>query len=242
MLGRGYRDCGGGDGEESVYAIAITVVRPSSIERKKAHIIHRTTTKQRPIFRMRIHFDLSTQVEGPNKHSNTSIRFENSVCQISVIVQYPCPSPPFPFDIALYIAAMNATIAPTTPPIPATAMGAAAAMLTCEGLAEVDNVMLLLALALELLELDIEDVVGAGVTETLMLVELAVTVLVDIGVVDTTTEVDVAVEDEVVIAEALAREAEKAEQRPIPTEAATSRSLAAQAERRHGVTSDWMAE
>jgi hypothetical protein len=77
------------------------------------------------------------------------------------------------------------------------------------------------------------------------LVVTAVTLVVDAGIEDVVVTADF--EDApvlavVVAADAEAREAEKEEQRPNPTDAATWRSDWLQAERRQGVMALWMAE
>ena len=110
--------------------------------------------------------------------------------------QYLLPSSSIP----LYKAATNPATIPTNPPIPATIIGAPA-VLTCDGLE---------VLADDAALLDFELVVtGADVVAGTLVVD-AVTVLVDVGleVEDTTVEVEVTVDDKVVVAEALARDAE----------------------------------
>lgn len=72
------------------------------------------------------------------------------------------------------------------------------------------------------------------------LVVIAVTLVVDTGIEDVvvTTAVEDALVEVVVVADAEAREAENAEQRPNPTDAATASSDWLQADRRQGATAD----
>ena len=86
----------------------------------------------------------------------------------------------------------------------------------------------LLVVAGTLVVTAVTEVVEAGAED-----EEVVTVAVDDGTLET---------DVVVVAEAEASEAEKAEQRPRPTEAAMARSDWLHAESRQGATADWMAE
>lgn len=138
-----------------------------------------------------------------------------------------------------YSAATNAAPNPSNPPIPAIIAGAAFVE-TGAGPLELD-VDALLAALLELALL-VEGALVVAATE----VVTAVTEVVETGMEDVVVATDVletlAVEEVVVTAEAEAWEAEKAEQRAKPLDAAIARSDWLQAERRQGATAAWMEE
>jgi len=130
-----------------------------------------------------------------------------------------------------YNAATNAAPNPSNPPTPAITIGAAFELTGAGALLEL----------LELLELVCEVLLDGALVVAATLVVTAVTLVVETGIED----VVVTVFDEsaeVVVAEAEAREEEKAEQRPNPTEAATASSVWLHADSRHVATALWMAE
>jgi hypothetical protein len=164
------------------------------------------------------------------------------------IVTHPIShlSTPVPFSSSIiipYNAATNAAATPINPPTPATIAGAAFA-LTEAGALELElateaDALLDFALPLEALLL-VEGALVVAATEVVTAVTLVVETGTEDLVVITADEEEAG--EEVVVAEAEATEAEYAEQRPKPTEAATARSLWLQAERRQGATAAWMAE
>jgi len=139
-----------------------------------------------------------------------------------------------------YKAATTPAKTPITAPMPTAIVGAAPAVELELLLAlELTAVTLALVLALELvLELVPLKIVVAGT-----LVVLAVMVLVETPVVLVTLPVeDTDAPEDVVVADTEAREEEKAEHNPWPTEIAEFRSLLpVQAEKRQGATAEAMA-
>lgn len=150
----------------------------------------------------------------------------------------------------LYKAATNAAPNPSNPPTPAIIAGAAF-VLTGAAAPELE----LVALPLDaLLDAGAELVEGAFVVAGTLVV-IAVTDVVEAGIEEEEVDVTTAIEDEdetladddddedvVVTAEADARDAEKLEQSPSPTDAATARSDWSQALMRQPATLAWMEE